>query len=776
MIIHYLKVAIRNILKYKVQNLVNVCAIAVSLTLLAIGASFLSRFRPLPLFSQPHADRTVKIICMGQLSYFSNEEINQLVEHQFLSTDKLYPLQQSWGTLITAHLGEKEERSIIVNNKLVDAGLLRLMGYESTLHPGLCNNLSADGVILTQHTAQQLFGSIPVEGARVSPHDMFQDEGINGIYNKDYFVEDVIDPGVDRLIGECGIFLPIPENFDDLVCHDILAVLHEGKTPDDLKNELTAFMPEKQFVVTRYIDIYGGSNREVRTMVGCILLFLSMFVLVSVVNYLRQQIQLARVRQREIALRTSLGAKDGSLYVTFCLDVVIMLTSALLLSLLLSTLLRSIVMSEYVHILDEIRWAFDKMYRITFMVYTGMLLIGLISMTMAVHHIKRSREGLALQMRPLPKHRLRNLGITLQLTISTVLLWMAVMAGMSRSGLRESFGIPDNDGFYKGCFKVGTNSFMGGRNKDEQKQFFDRVRREESVENIVAMDLLELLTAIPLSEDNTELEHFRNSNFFSNDAGIIVDFFGVDIDTIRRDADPSRHAAVSESQRKRLEDEGKWNGLTVNVWGKEYELLGTYDRLPFMKPSDESSIIIDHHMQDDEFQHRIIVSKPGMEDDTRAAIERIFHESFPGRVDLSVVSYIDFMVPEYLMVQGFIFLLLVLSVISVVTTVAGIYAGVALDTRRRRKEMALRKINGARTGDIRALFSRSYVVIFSISVLLSFALCLTISTQDVIPPYIGHKWIAYAIAVLIMAVIVVLTLAWRIRDVMRVDPAEYLKE
>ena len=105
MILHYLKIAIRNILKYKVQNLVNVCAIAVSLTLFAIGASFLSRFKPLPIFSQPHADRTVYILCMGSQPYFSGEEIDRMVNHRFMSTDKLYPLDGASGFLIPANPG-----------------------------------------------------------------------------------------------------------------------------------------------------------------------------------------------------------------------------------------------------------------------------------------------------------------------------------------------------------------------------------------------------------------------------------------------------------------------------------------------------------------------------------------------------------------------------------------------------------------------------------------------------------------------------------------------
>ncbi len=776
MIIHYLKVAIRNILKYKVQNVVNVCAIAVSLTLLAIGASLLSRVGPLAIFSQPHADRTVLIRCVGDgARYFTLEEYDAMDSHQFLSTGKLYP-RYAGGMLlmVTAYKGEADASSMIAVSDEVKDDYLRIMGYESILHSGLCNDLPADGVVLTKPLAEKLFGNRPPAGAKVSVKYLsWIGDGSEENKTKDFFVVDVIDP-VDNLTTRYGLFLPIQEERGNAGYGEIMAVLNEGMTPDDLKKELTALLPDKESRVTTFKDHFGADNEEIQLVAACILMFLLAFVLVSVVNYLRQQIQLAKARQREIALRTSLGAKAGSLYITFCLDIIIILTAALLLSLLLSTSLETIAMGEYETVFGYYWFFFDKMYRITFEAFAGILIISLAAMILAVRHIKRNRQGLALQMRPMPKHRLRNVGITFQLTISMVLMWMAVVAGMSRNDLREYFGIPADDQLINRCFQVNFNSNIL-EERDLQTEFMDKARRLESVEKVVPMERSRMVLNVGQEVDGV-IRDYIGATMYSQHDSDVTDFYGVDVDVLNPDADPDRNIVVSESFRKALEEKGRWDGLTVEKWGEVYEVYGTYGKLPFSRGDEADAIITDNTLDDAWLREKVIVSKPGREDETRAALEKIIHEMFPSRIDIKVVKFFNNMASEYIAINGMIFLLLVISVISVVTTVAGIYAGVALDTRRRRKEMALRKINGARTGDIRALFSRSYVVIFSISVLLSFALCLTISTQDVIPPYIGHKWIAYAIAVLIMAVIVVLTLAWRIRDVMRVDPAEYLKE
>lgn len=776
MIVHYLKIAIRNILKYKVQNVVNVCAIAVSLTLLAIGASLLSRIGPLAIFYQPHADRTVLIRIGEERGYFTLEEYDSMENHQFLSTGKFYP-DYAGGALfmVTAHKGEDETSAMLAVADEVKDDYLRIMGYESTLHTGLCNDLPSDGVVLTKSLADKLFGSHPAAGAKVSLKDVgwltVDDSGEDR--PKDFFVADVIDP-VDTRTMRYGLFIPMQAERGNAGYGRVTAVLHEGMTPDDLKKEMDALLPDKDIRISLYRDYYGKDDGKIQFVAGCILLFLFSFVLVSVVNYLRQQIQLAKVRQREIALRTSLGAKSRSLYLTFCLDVGIILTAALLLSLALSASIEALAMDEYSSVFGQYWWAFDKMYRITFEVFACIFIAGIATMILAVRHIRRSRQGLALQMRPMPKHRLRNVGITFQLAISTVLVWMAVVAWMSRCDLREYFGIPADDYLINRCFQVNFNSNVQ-EERDLQTEFIDRVRRLETVEKIVPFERRRMI--LGGEEDaNGVFSNYIGVTMYYQHASDVADFYGVDVDVLNPQADPDKNISVSESFRKALEEHGRWNGRTVDSWGNEYEVYGIYDKLPFSRGDESDAIITDNTLTDTDLREKVIVSRPGKESETRADIEKILREMFPSRVDIKVDSFFNNLASEYVMIHGFIFLLLVLSVISVVTTVAGIYAGVALDTRRRRKEMALRKINGARTGDIRALFARSYTVIFGVSVVLSLALCLTISAQEIVVRYITHVWSAYAIAVLIMAAIVVITLAWRIRDVMRVDPAEYLKE
>lgn len=66
-----------------------------------------------------------------------------------------------------------------------------------------------------------------------------------------------------------------------------------------------------------------------------------------------------------------------------------------------------------------------------------------------------------------------------------------------------------------------------------------------------------------------------------------------------------------------------------------------------------------------------------------------------------------------------------LSVISVIITVLGIYSAITLDTVSRQKEVAIRKINGAGPKVIALLFGKLYIRLLLISAVPSLAIVYT---------------------------------------------------
>lgn len=62
----------------------------------------------------------------------------------------------------------------------------------------------------------------------------------------------------------------------------------------------------------------------------------------------------------------------------------------------------------------------------------------------------------------------------------------------------------------------------------------------------------------------------------------------------------------------------------------------------------------------------------------------------------------------------------VLALICVLLVVLSVYSSVTMDAEARRKEVAIRKINGASPRDIGILFARGYVVIFLVAFVVTY--------------------------------------------------------
>lgn len=119
-------------------------------------------------------------------------------------------------------------------------------------------------------------------------------------------------------------------------------------------------------------------------------------------------------------------------------------------------------------------------------------------------------------------------------------------------------------------------------------------------------------------------------------------------------------------------------------------------------------------------------------------------------------------------------LILFFTIVSLIITLLGVYSAITLDTDRRRREVALRKVHGARFKDILWLFGRRYFYLLLIPAVLAFPIVgwiLNIMREEyLVFISIGPLfWIGIFLGVTLL---VVLTILWRILKVARTRPAE----
>ena len=122
--------------------------------------------------------------------------------------------------------------------------------------------------------------------------------------------------------------------------------------------------------------------------------------------------------------------------------------------------------------------------------------------------------------------------------------------------------------------------------------------------------------------------------------------------------------------------------------------------------------------------------------------------------------------------------LVILGIVSLLLVVLSIYSSISLDTLGRRKEVAIRKINGAKPADIFLLFARTYLYIFAVTYVLAYALLYIIGTKAFeFEPDITSvgSWQWPVLMLVLMAAVLAAVSGWKIWQVMRLNPAEAIK-
>lgn len=124
---------------------------------------------------------------------------------------------------------------------------------------------------------------------------------------------------------------------------------------------------------------------------------------------------------------------------------------------------------------------------------------------------------------------------------------------------------------------------------------------------------------------------------------------------------------------------------------------------------------------------------------------------------------------------------LILGGISIIICLMGIYSTISLETRARRKEMAIRKVNGAKGRDIYRIFGRIYALLILGSLTVSIPVCVLVNRwvqnyiNDELPdPMKLSPLVPIVVGILLVIAFIITIVGWQIHRVMRIDPASII--
>lgn len=771
--LHYLKLAFRNLLKYRAQNIICVLSIAVSAMLLTFVWSFLRELIPPEIIGQPYADKVCTLaIALPETPdgyWHIDQEAMKSVEKMQLRTAERIAIDKYVLTSfkLTAETDEGNKRITSLNGTGVKSDYLRWYGYRSKVSGLPVPELADNEVVITQRLANKLFGKTNVIGETIQLEDITN--GTLGARN--FRIADVIHPSLFLRKAAINDLYYNVEEFPDKYIEQFSVQLRDGFTADDLRAEVEKMFPTDRISTEKKSEELRKEYSYVLITKYGILTLLIAFLAISVIGFLRMKSQLFRIRQREIALRTVLGSKRQQLIALFSTEIALVLILALSLTLVLNSLMKNILGVKLRYPLGELYWPMDDLFEISAIIFLAIAVVSIVLVWLVVRNIRRQQTGLAFQMKPSRGSAMSVATITFQLMMSTIFVCITIGATHIILNNYNKQGIPSNDNFYKNCY---TLRLPSEEYADKGMVLLEHLQHSENIDHLVTLNVSGDRIILADTAEVNGNPYYYVRTYFQQDREML-DFFAIEPIITNPKANPQKSIFVSEEMMLNMQQGGTWERGYIDVMLKSYDIAGYYERLPYTMRWETNAIITDpdHFVEDPLVYPRIVVPKKGCESEVKREIEAFYNEL--GRIDFQLMNYREDNAPVLDVLDVLLIIFIIVAVISLISTVASIFSVISLDTRRRRKEVALRKVNGAKTGVIARMFARRYIIICSVCFVILLPLCLGFFLFVEDPSDLGFNfWTLYLPTVLIISLIVFFTIVWKIREVMHLKPAEWL--
>ena len=117
------------------------------------------------------------------------------------------------------------------------------------------------------------------------------------------------------------------------------------------------------------------------------------------------------------------------------------------------------------------------------------------------------------------------------------------------------------------------------------------------------------------------------------------------------------------------------------------------------------------------------------------------------------------------------------SLVCILISIFGIYSLITLTCEQRRKEIAIRKVNGAKMSNILQMFFKEYMILLTIASLLAFPASYAIMKQwlETYNRQTEIGWIPFIGIFLVIAMVVILSISWRVWKAANENPADVVK-
>lgn len=762
MIRHYLKLAWRNLLKYRTQTAINVGGLAVGFACFAFAnlwmryeASFDSRHEGADRMYLLYAETAIEA---GGLSPHVPYPVSTLLKQEFPEVEAACAFTRYTKADKLELEGQPE---VELPSIQLDSCFMNLFGIR--VLAGTNDFLYTNGQIaLTERTARRLFGTTDVLGRTVTCND--------------------------EEVTVCAIVSDLPHsNFSFGFIHEgayfrkwqdvwynggfeVVVRLAPGVSPRALEEKFRAYAgqtDDRNRKITGRLRLMPLSevrqasfNEERLVSFSYLVLFAAaggLVILCSLFNHLALFLSRMDIRRRELALRRVCGSSGRGLFA--------MLTTEYSLLILLSGFLGFVLVELLQTPFQQLSGVEGNVYGKSLLYFLMVLALSLVLLLPFVFRYsslrpERSRSGRRLKVM-----------VGLQLFISLLAIFCTVALMKQLNYLQHTDLGWERRNIAAFTFLYPDNA------KDE---IVDRVRQMPFVSRVLTgyYGLLPEGARSSVSidwEGKPEDLEMKDTRMTCLD-DTLADFYGIRLaagEFIRQDAGEGQ-VMLNESA---VQTMGIANpvGMTLTYRNKQKAtVVGVVRDFHITAPTiPVQPTLYVRRFDWTSGSHVLLKYHEGAWPELRHRVDSLFAKDYP-EVHYRLVNVMDeynaYLKAEHLLMR----LLAFVSTVCILVSAFGIFSMITLSCERRRKEVAIRKVNGARVGDILSLFAREYLLLLAAAAVVAFPVGYVLMKRW-LESYVEQtplSWWLYAVIFLGMALLVALCISWRVWRAANENPAE----
>lgn len=783
MLKHYLKIAIRQIGKNKVQYLLSIIGIAIGLLCFSMTSYYIRRFNN-QFSAWPNSGRMANVYVKSTKNgyehpYVPGKVVQELMGNPITGINKATYSYGYERANITICKENQEEIPFQCSFQNITEDFPAIFGVQTT--KGQTPALKPGEVWISESSAKKIFGKENPVGKTLYFSRADNDTSAIKYSTISAVIKDLPDGAREK---SDLYFLETASIQPEREYRDLVVLLDKAVLSKEINQRLRRQIPASGknndcYLTVRTFkeEMYKPDNLSATFFVP---LIGSLILIAAMINFLKFCIQSFYNRTRELSLRKCLGSDSKGLFGLLFSEIAILF----ILSALASLALIEWVIPVYYQYMASKELINENMFIHTptlicqEMEYLSFLLIlcaliaawavfriKYITLTEGVKGVKRQRHGV------------RNFMLGVQLFICFLFIGGAIGLGNIHLLTEDKRNNTLTD---EECARIWKMELWEPQVQGHEEEIVSRIRTLAGVEDILLETPGKYLDyKNKLGEEVHGLQYLASKNY--------PNFMKLPVEG--RMPQASNEIAVSRSLIWELEKDGEKNPTSVQLGDQTYQITGIYEQLPFEPVyTKEQTAKVNQYLrfsfitvpEKANYSTAYIKCVAGQEQNIRKEILRIVHSRLPASIPFLLTTKQE----ERFRLNGeselISNLFTLLSVISVIITVLGIYSAITLDTVSRQKEVAIRKINGAGPKVIALLFGKLYIRLLLISAVPSLAIVYTflrILTKEKItiaPEWLNNPFMWLGI-IFLTASIVFVTVAYRIWLISRLNPAETIK-